>query len=104
MEREIERMREREIERRERVRRAREMERRAMERSLLPCDYCGFASGSRKKCSCRAVRYCDDLCAQRDWPRHRDSCRRRALALALQRQGLAEVVIERVVSFVNWRM
>ena len=49
-----------------------------MEDSPPMCGYCNFATAARRKCPCRRVRYCDELCQTRDWRRRRDECTWRA--------------------------
>ena len=43
---------------------------------FAPCSYCGFgiARKHRQRCMCGATSYCDGLCQQRDWNKHKISC------------------------------
>ncbi len=38
------------------------------------CGYCNFATAARLKCTCRRIRYCDQVCQGRGWSRHRGEC------------------------------
>ena len=38
------------------------------------CSWFGFLVISRKRCSCRAVAYCDPLCQLRHWDQHKLVC------------------------------
>ena len=54
------------------------------------CGYCGFATASRRKCTCRFIRYCDELCQLRDWSRHKEECTWRAGVIFLKRLSSRE--------------
>ena len=41
---------------------------------LPVCGYCNFVTAARRKRPCRLVRYCDEVCRDRDYPRHKEVC------------------------------
>ena len=49
------------------------------------CGYCNFATAARRKCTCRRILYCDEVCQGRDWSRHGGECTWRAGKIFLQR-------------------
>ena len=42
------------------------------------CGYCGFMNVSRRKCTCRAIGYCDEWCQTKHWRVHKHHCSWRA--------------------------
>ena len=59
------------------------------------CDYCGYLFACQR-CSCRRASYCDQVCAQRDWARHRLECRFRVIRRVTR---LPCIAVDKICSF-----
>ena len=70
---------------------------------LPVCGYCNFVTAARRKCPCRLVRYCDEVCRDRDYPRHKEVCVWRAGIVFLKHVTKHEPFFDPCVVKLLWR-
>ena len=75
---------------------------------FVACSYCGFAIPRvhPRRCPCRAVAYCNELCQQRDWPQHRSACPFHGWKAAVRRalEAAPEEMERKIMDFIVKRL
>ena len=75
---------------------------------MTPCTYCGFAVGltghqHRRHCYCGAI-YCENLCRDRDWRKHKARCGWHAWRTFLKKElHFPEGVAVLILNWVDWK-